>query len=379
MRGGLEGLDAYKGIPYGSDLNDGGICPSTAGQIGWRVTRNGLPDVVDTTPTITVNPPVSTGNPSTLTVAGSAREVAWPPGHNAKGRAFAKGISIFVPHDFQYSVDGGSPVTINPAGSGATRTFSVTVDTSALGAGPDAGAPTRHVIAVQATTGTPATKNVVAWAAPTPVTLTLKSAAATIALGGKASLTVHAADTNDALQTTYPIGHLAGVSVGPRGGVAASRKTVTTGAAGNAAATFTPSFTTTYAATFTPGPSSREFTAATPALVTVAVRARLTASAAAPTAARVVRVAGTCGRVAPAWRSPCRRCAAACGRPWPARAPPLAPLSASCTRPLPAHSAFGCASPVTRATPPRSRRCRPSRCRKLARLPLRRRSPRPLG
>ncbi len=125
------------------------------------------------------------------------------------------------------------------------------------------------------------------------MTLTLKSAAATIALGGKASLTVHAADTDDALQTTYPIGHLAGVSVGPRGGVAATRKTVTTGAAGNAAATFTPSFTTTYAATFTPGAQSLEFLAATSAPVTVAVRARLTASAAALTPARVVRVAGT--------------------------------------------------------------------------------------
>ena len=72
-----------------------------------------------------------------------------------------------------------------------------------------------------------------------------------------------------------------------------ARKTVTTGAAGNAAATFTPSFTTTYAATFTPGAQSLEFLAATSAPVTVAVRARLTASAAALTPARVVRVAGT--------------------------------------------------------------------------------------
>ncbi len=197
-----------------------------------------------------------------------------------------------MPHDLQYSVDGGSPVAISPAGSGATRAFGFTIDTSTLGVGPYAGAPTRHVIAVQATTSTPATKNVVAGQASTLVTLTVKCAAATIALGGKASLTVHAADADDVLQTAYPIGHLVGVSVGPRD-AAASRKTVTTGAAGNAAATFTPSFTTTYAATFTPGAQSLEFLAATSAPVTVAVRARLTASAAAPTPARVMHVAGT--------------------------------------------------------------------------------------
>ena len=35
----------------------------------------------------------------TATVAGVALENPCPPGHNAKGRAFAKGISMFVPHD----------------------------------------------------------------------------------------------------------------------------------------------------------------------------------------------------------------------------------------------------------------------------------------
>jgi hypothetical protein len=297
MRGGAEGLAAYKGTDYPptplDKLVDGGICPSTRGQIGWRVTPpNTLPDVVDTKPTLVVKPPVST-DASTVTIAGSARENAWPPGHKAKGRAFARGISILVPHDVQYSVDGGAPTAVSTSGSGATKTFSFSVDTSALGTGPYAQAPTRHLVTVQATTGTTASMSEVAWAYPTPVglSLTLTSPAATIALGAKASLRLHAADADD---PEYSIGHLVSVSVGPSGAAAANRTTLTTGAAGNAAATFTPSHTTTYQATFTPGPLSPEFTAtATQATVTVAVRARLTAHAGTPSAAGVVPVSGT--------------------------------------------------------------------------------------
>ena len=293
MRGGQEGLDAYQGKVYpplpADKLVDGGICPSTRGQIGWRVTRNGLPDVVDTAPAVTVKPPVSGGSASTLSVAGSAREVAWPPGHNAQGRAFTAGISIFVPHDLRYTVDGGSPVAIVASGSGATKTFSFALGTSTLGAGPDPQAPTRHVVTVQATTGSAASRSVVAWSSPTAVGLTLTRAAATIALGARVNLTVHAAD---AVDKAYAIGNLVGVAVAPRG-LPAAGKAVTTGTAGNAVATFTPSFTTTYAATFTPVARSLEFVATTPALVTVAVRARVAASAAVPSASGLVRVAGT--------------------------------------------------------------------------------------
>ena len=148
MRGGAEGLAAYKGEQYGSDeLVDDGICPATRGQIGWRVSPpNTLPDVVDTTPTVVIKPAAST-DASTVTIAGSASENAWPPGHNAKGRAFARGISILVPHDVQYSVDGGTPTAVGTSGSGATKTFSFSIDTSVLGDGPrrqGADPPPRH-------------------------------------------------------------------------------------------------------------------------------------------------------------------------------------------------------------------------------------------
>ena len=287
MRGGSEGVAAYLGKPYGSDEQVGGLCPSTEGQIGWRVTRNGLPDVVDTAPTVTVAAPRSTDG-TTVTVAGKAHENAWPPGHNAKGRAFSRGISIFVPHDLRYSIDGAAsaPVT-TVTRSGAKASFSFAVDTSTLAAGPDSAAPTRHTVTVQATTGTSAAGSAVLWGAGTPVTLGLSAGAATIALGGRAALTATASDGG------YPIAALP-VTVGPQQGATPAAKTVATGAAGHTVVTFTPRFTTTFAAAFTPtaAAGTAEFQAAVSSTVTVAVRAALSARAATPTAAGVVVVTG---------------------------------------------------------------------------------------
>ena len=285
MRGGEEGIDAYEGVPYeGQAVTYGGICPSTRGQIGWRdANGNGIADVVDTTPTVTLQPPTLDG--VTATVAGVARENPCPPGHNAKGRAFAKGISVLVPHDVRYSVDGGAWTPVSTPGTGATASFNFT--TPALTS--STGAPTRHVVTVQATTGNTAQKSIVAWTAPTPVTLTLARGAATIALGAKVKLTVSAADT-DALQ--YPIGFLPGIIVGPLGGAATTQKTVTTGAGGHAAVAFAPRFTTTFEAALQPGAQS-PFQAATPVTVSVAVHALLTARARVAAGARVIHVTGT--------------------------------------------------------------------------------------
>ncbi len=284
MRGGSEGLAAYEGQPYGTDTNVGGICPSTAGQIGWRVTRNGLPDVVDTKPTVKLQKPVLDG--AGATVSGVAVEHPWQPGHNAKGRAFAKGISIFVPHDVQYSVDGDAWIAVNLSGSGASRSFSFT--TGAIAPAP-APATTRHVIAVQATTGTTAASSVVAWTSPTTVALGLTSSAITLPLGGKVKLTVHASDS---VAQSYAIGFLPGVTIFGQGGGVATRKPVTIGAGGGGVVTVAPRFTTSYQADLNPVAPS-PFTATTSAALSVSVRALLTARAAAPTGAGVVRVSGT--------------------------------------------------------------------------------------
>ena len=286
MRGGSEGLAAFYGRAYGTDQQVGGICPSTAGQVGWRVTRDGLPDVIDTTPTVTVAPPTSTDG-TTVTVSGRARENAWPPGHNAKGRAFSRGISIFVPHDLQYSIDGGASKAVTTVtASGARVSFGFAVDTSALGDGPYAGAPTRHLVTVQATTGTTASGSAVLWAADTPVTLALTAGATTISLGGTVRLTAAASDGS------YPVGSLAGVVVGPRQGAAPAARMVTTGAGGSAVVAFSPRFTTAFQAAFAPHAGTAEFLPAASGAVTVAVRAALTARAAAPTAAGPVAVTG---------------------------------------------------------------------------------------
>ncbi len=290
MRGGSAGLDAYT---QSATLSDRGICPSTAGQIGWRVTPpNTLPDVVDTTPTVTLAKPILNGTGATVT--GVAAEHPWPPGHNAKGRAFAAGISILTPHALQYSVDGGAWAAVTPTGSGARQSFRFATGTLAAAPAP---ATTRHVVAVQATTGTTVTSSVVAWTYPTPVVLSLVSSASTIAFGGKVKLTVHAADADagaNADAPTYAIGFLPGVVVGPQGGAAATQQTVTTAAGGSAAVTAAPRFTTTFKATLpTPHVPFTAPTPTTPVTVTVAVRALLAAHAAAPSATRVVRVAGS--------------------------------------------------------------------------------------
>ena len=292
MRGGSEGLAAYKGETFGTDTSAGGICPSTAGQIGWRVTRsNGLPDVVDTTPTVKLQPARSS-TATDATVSGVATEHPWPPGHNAKGRAFAKGISIFVPHALQYSVDGGAWTAVSLSGSGASQTFSFTTGVLAPAPAPATDAPRRRPCRPR-----PAPRSRAA-SSPGPIrrrsSSAWRAARSTIALGGKVKLTVHAAD---GAAPAYAIGFLAGRR--DRSATPAARATQQDchdrrrrRAAWSSVA---PRFTTTFQVDADPDCRSRRsprLTSTRPPC-TVAVRALLAAHAGAPSAARVVRVAGS--------------------------------------------------------------------------------------
>ena len=286
MRGGNEGIAAYDDTVDPS-AGDGGICPSSRGQIGWRDKNgNGIPDVVDTTPTVKLQPATSSDG-STATVRGVASEVPTPPGSNAQGHAFTRGISILKPHDVRYRVDGDTTWTsVATPGKASSEGFTFTTPALLPATAPDTAAPTRHVVTVSATTGNAKTAGVVAWGAHTPVTLGLSTSTPTITVGGKVKLTLHASDSD---KPAYPIGFLSGVTIRLPGG---APTTVATGAAGNAVASFAPRFTGAFAAALTPaGPS--QFEAATSNTVTVFVRARLTARAAAPSAARVVRVSGS--------------------------------------------------------------------------------------
>ena len=288
MRGGAEGIAAYQGVTFnGRAVRFGGICQATRGQIGWRdANGNGIPDVVDTTPTVKLKPATSSDGVR-ATVSGAAGENPTPPGGNAQGHAFTRGISILRPHDVRYSVDGDSTWTAVPTpGKASSESFTFTTGALLPGTALDSDAPTRHVISVSATTGNADTASVVAWGAHTPVTLALAAGKSVITVGGTVKLTLRASDSD---KPSYPIGFLTGVTVGPPGGV---QKTVTTGAAGRAVASFAPRFTGTFEAAFAPAGQS-PFEAAASSLVMVSVRARLTAQAAAPSAARVVRVNGT--------------------------------------------------------------------------------------
>jgi hypothetical protein len=288
MRGGEEGIDAYEGVPYGGRaVRFGGICQATRGQIGWRdANGNGIPDVVDTTPTVKLKPATSSDG-VTATVSGAASENPTPPGGNAQGHAFTRAISVLRPHDVSYSVDGDPTWTAVPTpGKASSESFTFTTGALLPGTAPDQAAPTRHVISVSATTGNAATADVVAWGAHTPVTLTIAADKSAITVGGKVRLTLRAADSD---KLSYPIGFLSGVTIGQSGGV---QRTVATGAAGRAVAGFAPRFTGTFEAAFAPAGQS-PFEAAPPSFVRVTVRARLTAQATGPSVARVVRVNGT--------------------------------------------------------------------------------------
>jgi len=99
MRGSNATLSAFK---------RGQLCPSTIGQAGLRDSDlDSRPDVVDTSPRLTLGAPVA--NPDGgLQVIGSVRERPWPRGRITKGVYFHRDISILVPHDLVYRLDGGA-------------------------------------------------------------------------------------------------------------------------------------------------------------------------------------------------------------------------------------------------------------------------------
>ncbi len=286
MRGGNEGIDGYEGTAPAADP---AVCKATGAQIGWRDSDgDGTPNVLDTTPTVALKPPSSDG--SSANVTGSVHENPWPHGFKAnttdgthQDQAFTHDISVLVPHDVQYRVDGGdtwSPVDAVD-GSFDEPSESITLTTPALGPGPDAAAPTRHVIEVRATTGNAATASMVAWVGATPVTLALSRSSSTMTLGGSVKMTVHS------LGGPYPIAWLPGIGFGAAGG---TTKTIATGADGRWRGSVSPRFTTSYVATFA---TNGQFQGpAASAQVRVAVHPVLTVRVATTAVPRMVRVTG---------------------------------------------------------------------------------------
>ncbi len=138
MRGSKETLDAFF---YGD------LCPSTEGQTGLRVTNaHGRPDVIDTRPGFTSGAPAAAAG-GTVTVSGTVVEQPWPHGVSTVGPLFTKDVSIYVPRDVQYRVDGGEWLSVTAVdGAFDEPSEKWTLTTAPLMQGP-------HVIDIQGTTG----------------------------------------------------------------------------------------------------------------------------------------------------------------------------------------------------------------------------------
>jgi hypothetical protein len=261
MRGGDTALTAYR---------NGELCPSSRGQVGWRdADHDGIPNVVDTLPSFTLPQP-AVADDGTLSAAGTVRENPWPRGGKPPLQAFTHDISIYVPHDVQFRIDGGAwqPATATDA----DHAFDEPLESFALSAGPLATG--HHVLELQATTGNTATLTRDVWAGQTAVALRLSADRKVVKYGSSAVITVLSVASDGA--GTYPVPLLPQISFVRVGG---SSSALTTGADGSARKSVTPSHNRRYVATFA---GAGQFTGpATSEEVAVGVRVAVTAHRAA--------------------------------------------------------------------------------------------------
>ena len=232
MRGGWDSMSAFAA---------GKLCTATRGQDGWRDSdRDGSPDPLDTHPLISDQPQV-TGGDGSVTVAGSVSEVPWPRGKMSFGSYFSHDISIQVPHDAQFSVDGGvwQPLAANDGTwDQASEAFSLT--TAPLTTGP-------HTLRLQAATGSASSLARVLWVGDVPVSLALAGPGGSHSLvttwGHTVALSLAATSGGVAVP------HLPGVAWGPVG-VPAAARTATLDGNGRLTINVAPQVTTTYVANF---------------------------------------------------------------------------------------------------------------------------------
>jgi hypothetical protein len=227
MRGGAQSLQAF----VSGDFD----CPSTRGQVGWRdANHNSIADVVDTAPVLADGP--QTADAGVVTMTGSAREVPWPHGSNAKGQAFNHDISIMVPQVVQFRVDGGGwEPAVAVDGAFDEPSEALTLTTAALTNG-------HHVLELSATTGSTTTLTRDIWAGPVPIALELAAIKKTIVVGQKLGVTVAASSGS------WPVPFLTGVNVGPQG--QAAFRTVTVDRVGSWSGTIAPRFSADLVAGF---------------------------------------------------------------------------------------------------------------------------------
>jgi hypothetical protein len=142
------------------------------GQVGLRDSDGDKrPDVVDTRPAFSTGLETAARDGG-VTLRGAATEQPRKRGRISMGAYFRRDLSIRVPHDARFRIDGGAwqPLV---ATDGA---FDEPSEGWTLATGPLADG--HHVLDLEATTGEAASRTRHLWAGPTPVTLALATNAA---------------------------------------------------------------------------------------------------------------------------------------------------------------------------------------------------------
>ncbi len=266
VRGGTTDLPC---IMRGSDammnaFAAGDLCRWTVGQTGLRDSdADTRPDVVDTRPAFSTQLESTDAN-GAVTLRGTVTERPRPRGRISGGVYFRKDLSIKVPHEASYRVDGGAwQPLVATDGAFGEPSEGWTLTTEPL-------TPGHHDVELEATTGEAARRTRDLWAGPTPVKLELSTDAAfsktavTVAAGAPARLYVRSsgAGTEFRIPRLTPLRLVRLVD----GKVLA---TLTTGENGVWSGTLRPARTRMYVVRFA---GAGQFAAAVSGRVTIAVR-----------------------------------------------------------------------------------------------------------
>jgi hypothetical protein len=221
----------------------GQLCPSTIGQAGLRDGDSDThPDVVDTRPAFTTRLETSTAD-GAVTLRGTAIEQPRERGVISGGTYFGHDLSILVPRDLQYRVDGGAWQPLVPTDG----TFDQPAEGWTLTTGPLVTG--HHVLDLEGTTGETAGQTRDLWAGPTPVDLELATdaafteTAATVKAGTAATVYVRSTSTGLPVPRLTPV-RLVRLADGK------VMATLTTGEDGVWRGTLTPAHTRTYEVRF---------------------------------------------------------------------------------------------------------------------------------
>ncbi len=150
----------------------GALCPSSRGQTGLRDSDSDTrPDVVDTKPLFSTRLE-TTAESGAVTLRGTVAERPRKRGRISGGVYFKHDLSIFVPRDLRYRVDGGAWQPLSATdGAFDEPAEGWTLTTDAL-------TPGHHDLELEGTTGGTAGRTRDLWAGETPVDLELATNAA---------------------------------------------------------------------------------------------------------------------------------------------------------------------------------------------------------